>query len=767
MLTTRKKSLWTEENLRAAISAVESGISSYKASEQYGVPRRTLRDYLRSGGVSKRQLGRKSVFTKTQEADFVKRIIRFAELGIPLTGKMICKQAFVFCERHNIANKFNKDKRFAGKDWLKLFLKRNPTVAKRKAQFLNHARGQKLNKNIVAHHFKEVKKLYDELGIHYNPERLYNMDEKGCRLTMHKQPTVLAEKGAKRVHLQASEHGENVTIVGCANAVGNPIPPMIIFKGIRKKTEFEQDLPPGSIVRMAPKGSMTTELFIDFLAHLAKYKTAGKCLLVFDGAKCHLDFRIVEEADKYDITLYCLPSNTTQELQPLDKSCYKPFESYWDREVLEHLYKNHAQKLSKTTFNAILSKVWSQCMTLTNITSGFRATGLYPFNPNVIPESAYAPSTLTERPQAEQDNLNHSRASSPIMNSRDLEILVNSTNHVADHTPDLSPIASPSIRRNRVVDDVMPDLSPIASPNAIEISYPEGMLTPPRNHNQNRDFSPFFSESLFMPAISKLILQSYKTASAHHQSPTSNNTSPIQMTSGLQTRKGLVDYSSSTESSECDLFEQFIHRQRPQKSLRIYSSSESEDENQIVETSVQDNHENNNSVSDDEDNTPLAHLSDNKTAFHKFMPTPNYAAIKNKPRRKALNYQGQRVTKDLFTEKKETTKKTILKKRSAVKKTFTTKKATQKKQISKVKNGKKKTERKARRKSGMKKAERTTKFSKRGKENNDAQWYCHACAEDRVADMRSCVTCMKWYHEECIGLTKDDKEEFTCLNGCD
>jgi len=61
------------------------------------------------------------------------------------------------------------------------------------------------------------------------------MDEKGCQLSLHHQQKVLAKKGSKRVHLVAPEHGENVTIVACGSASGIVIPPMIIFKGQRKK----------------------------------------------------------------------------------------------------------------------------------------------------------------------------------------------------------------------------------------------------------------------------------------------------------------------------------------------------------------------------------------------------------------------------------------------------------------------------------------------------------------------------------------------------
>ncbi|KAG5881787.1 hypothetical protein JTB14_002962 [Gonioctena quinquepunctata] len=85
---------------------------------------------------------------------------------------------------------------------------------------------------------------------------------------------------------------------------------MNIFKGKRSKPEFSDKLPPGSIVRMAPKGSMTTELFTEFLRDLGRYKGSNAILHVFDGATCHLDYDIVKAAEEHNIKLFCLPSNT-------------------------------------------------------------------------------------------------------------------------------------------------------------------------------------------------------------------------------------------------------------------------------------------------------------------------------------------------------------------------------------------------------------------------------------------------------------------------
>ncbi|XP_045767620.1 MFS-type transporter clz9-like [Maniola jurtina] len=391
-----KRALWSEDNLVSAVRAVQSGrLSTYKAAERYKIPRRTLRNHLQTGSL-KKTLGRKFILSDDQEADLVSGILRFAEIGLPVTPLILRRLVYKFCQLHNIKHNFNQHARAAGKHWLKTFLQRNPEISRRKAQFKNPARPQKFKKNIVDDHFKRLNEIYDSLDLKSHPEKIYSMDEKGCRLTIHHQKTVLAKKGAKRVHLQSSEHAESVTIAGCVNALGSVIPPMIIFKGKRLKPELYDNLPPGSLVEKSTKGCMTNELFKEFLKHLARYKSAGKCLLIFNGAACHLDLSTVEVADSLDISLYCLPSNTTHELQPLRKAVYRSFEHHWDAEVLSFIEQNPDEELTKARFNTILSNVWSKCMTHNNITSGFKATGLFPLNSQAISETAYASSLLTE-----------------------------------------------------------------------------------------------------------------------------------------------------------------------------------------------------------------------------------------------------------------------------------------------------------------------------------------------------------------------------------
>lgn len=47
----------------------------------------------------------------------------------------------------------------------------------------------------------------------------------------------------------------------CTNATGQYIPPIIMFKGKRKRDDFLLDMPPGTEVVMTEKGWITVEAF--------------------------------------------------------------------------------------------------------------------------------------------------------------------------------------------------------------------------------------------------------------------------------------------------------------------------------------------------------------------------------------------------------------------------------------------------------------------------------------------------------------------------
>ncbi|XP_046975196.1 uncharacterized protein LOC124541384 [Vanessa cardui] len=607
-----KRAKWSEHQITCAVRAVQRNILSQReAARRYNIPRRTLRNHLKTGSME-RKLGRAATLTPEQEDDLVSRIIRLAEVGMPLTPKLVRKQAYVFCKKNNIPNRFSDTTSTAGRKWLKLFLKRHPQLTRRKAQMMNPSRAQKLNKFIVSDHFDKLKNLREELHIENRPECLYNMDEKSCRISLHHQQTVLAQKGIKRLHQIANEHAESVTVVGCVNAVGNAIPPMILFRGKRMKPEFTDNLPAGSLVKMTAKGYMTHETFIQFIEHLAKHKTSGKCLLVFDGAACHLDYSIVEEAAKHDIALYCLPSNTTHELQPLDKSVYRSFEHHWDQELLKFVSKNPERKLNKSSFNMILSEVWPKCMTHDNIVNGFKATGLYPFDPEAIAEEAFAPSALTE-----------------------LSIPASSENVIASTSHDI-------VQKTNITHIAGLNENSVSESESDSDNIPLSVL-------RTRSVTPTPSQLKAFDINDENCKSSYKEIPAVDP---------------------LVNQASNTIAA--------------------------------------------------------------KSPFQTLIPTPKIFKINTSaPRKKALNYRGQQVTKDLFATRKVSTSSIRPK-------------------------GRLNTSKGRGQKSGV---------TRKNQQSLAGTWFCHACREDKVLDMRQCRICGARYHEICVGLDADD-EDFECPEAC-
>ncbi|CAG9560089.1 unnamed protein product [Danaus chrysippus] len=133
------------------------------------------------------------------------------------------------------------------------------------------------------------------------------------------------------------------------------------------------------------------------------------------------------------------------------------------------------------------------------------------------------------------------------------------------------------------------------------------------------------------------------------------------------------------------------------------------------------------SSSDASDDLPLNQIK--RYEFYDLLPTPAKDQTKTPTlRQKAINYRGTSVTKDLFDKFNEE-KKNRKKAKTVSAKKSTTIKGTSQKQVS---------------------------------------WYCHACEEDRMDDaMRQCSQCFKWYHEQCVGLSMEDTDDFQCPGGCE
>ena len=84
-------------------------------------------------------------------------------------------------------------------------------------------------------------------------------------------------------------------------------------------------------------------------------------------------------------------------LQPLDVSVYKPLKNHFsnitDFIILAGITQNRNIQINKANFPIVFKEAYEKSMTTSTIKSGFRATGIYPFNPNAILKDCLMPSS--------------------------------------------------------------------------------------------------------------------------------------------------------------------------------------------------------------------------------------------------------------------------------------------------------------------------------------------------------------------------------------
>ena len=119
-------------------------------------------------------------------------------------------------------------------------------------------------------------------------------------------------------------------------------------------------------------------------------------LLVLDGHGSHA----TPEFDAYclenNIITLCLPLHTSHITQPLDVACFSPLKTAYSQLVLD-LARQGIFHVDKADFLAMYQRARGKIFIESNIQSGFRATGLIPYNLGRVLDTllVYTPSPPT------------------------------------------------------------------------------------------------------------------------------------------------------------------------------------------------------------------------------------------------------------------------------------------------------------------------------------------------------------------------------------
>ncbi len=121
-------------------------------------------------------------------------------------------------------------------------------------------------------------------------------------------------------------------------------------------------------------------------------------LLIYDNHSSHIDYQVVRFANDNGIVLLTFPPHCSHALQPLDATVFGPFKGALEISHNEWLNTHPGKRISIKEVASLCKIPYLQKINAENIISGFRKTGIYLFNRDVIPESKYAPSDVTDRP---------------------------------------------------------------------------------------------------------------------------------------------------------------------------------------------------------------------------------------------------------------------------------------------------------------------------------------------------------------------------------
>ncbi|KAJ8949618.1 hypothetical protein NQ318_007381 [Aromia moschata] len=99
---------------------------------------------------------------------------------------------------------------------------------------------------------------------HFEPQIIYNVDETSCT-TVQKPTKVFAKKGVKHVgSITSQERGTLVTVCLAVNAMGNSVPPMLVFPLSKYHDHFIKDGLPGCHATANKSGWMKEDDFVAY-----------------------------------------------------------------------------------------------------------------------------------------------------------------------------------------------------------------------------------------------------------------------------------------------------------------------------------------------------------------------------------------------------------------------------------------------------------------------------------------------------------------------
>lgn len=148
-------------------------------------------------------------------------------------------------------------------------------------------------------------------------------------------------------------------------------------------------------------GWMTSENFLKVLEYMVKHTRCSKdkkILLIMDNHDSHLSVEGIDYCKDNGIVILTLHPHTSHKMQPLDRTVFGPFKMFLSAEMDSWMLSHPGQVVQIYDIPKMALTAWDRAATPENIKSGFRCTGIFPYDRNVFKEQDFLSSSVSDRP---------------------------------------------------------------------------------------------------------------------------------------------------------------------------------------------------------------------------------------------------------------------------------------------------------------------------------------------------------------------------------
>ena len=409
--------IYSEAGIQKAIYDVKNGRakSIRGAAAANSIPYQTLQNRLKGRDSRVVAHEHKQILSPVEEKTLFKWITRLTCTGFPATPALVVEMAEeIRRARVQLSPQQQQPLLPIGEKWIYRFRNRYPDLKGIWTRQLDTSRFRSMNRASLETYFDVVLKLYQQHQ--YQPQHIYNMDESGFSVGDSQSSRVLVNARTSSGFKQIGQRQEWITAIECVSAAGVAIAPLIIFKAQHTNSSWIPARTPREWRFSTSNSGWTSDSHgIEWLTsvfHPLTYPPVStdpptRRLLIMDGHSSHITANVISFCMHKAIDLLILPPHTSQITQPLDIGLFGPLKSMLAKETDCRL-RLDSGRIPKAEWIEMYIKARARAFTTSNILSGWRGAGLWPFSPVSVLEKVSETSVHVEQqprtpPQEEED----------------------------------------------------------------------------------------------------------------------------------------------------------------------------------------------------------------------------------------------------------------------------------------------------------------------------------------------------------------------------